>query len=137
MNRYRVLVVDDEPGVRRILERSLRGHHYDVVSVADPDSAYQMLGETSFDVVLLDLRLPQISGDAFFLAIIRQWPRLLGRVILMSGDPPPPQPDWPIELAGCPVLHKPFNLDALVTIVSRVLADLEPDSDIREGNGNP
>ncbi|HKG33689.1 MAG TPA: response regulator, partial [Gemmatimonadales bacterium] len=100
MNRYRVLAVDDEPGMRRILERALRGHHYDVVSVADPDSAYHMLGETNFDLILLDLRLPQISGDAFFLAIVRQWPRLLGRVILMSGDPLPPQPDWPIELAG-------------------------------------
>ncbi len=137
MNQYRVLIIDDEPGVRRTLERALRGHHYEVVSVGDPNSAYQVLGETSFDVVLLDLRLPQISGDAFFLAIIRQWPRLLGRVILMSGDPLPPQPDWPVELAGCPVLHKPFSLDTLMTTVSAVLADFEPDSDIREGNGNP
>ena len=137
MTCYRVLIVDDEPGLRRTLERALRGHHYDVVSVGDPNSAYQMLGETSFDVVLLDLRLPQISGDTFFLAITRKWPRLLGRVILMSGDPLPPHPDWPIELAGCPVLHKPFSLDTLRTTVSAVLADLEPDSGIREGNGNP
>jgi len=136
VNRYRVLIVDDEPALRRTLERALRGHHYEVVSVGDPNSAYQVLGETSFDVVLLDLRLPQISGDAFFLAITRQWPRLLGRVILMSGDPLPPQPDWPIELAGCPVLHKPFSLGTLMTTVSGVLAEFEPDSDIREGNGN-
>jgi len=95
VNRHRVLIIDDEPGVRRTLERALRGHHYEVVSVGDTNSAYQVLGETSFDVVLLDLRLPQISGDAFFLAIVRQWPRLLGRVILMSGDPLPPSPDWP------------------------------------------
>jgi DNA-binding response OmpR family regulator len=136
VNRYRVLIVDDEPALRRTLERALRGHHYEVVSVGDPNSAYQVLGETSFDIVLLDLRLPQISGDAFFLAITRQWPRLLGRVILMSGDPLPPQPDWPIELAGCPVLHKPFSLGTLMTTVSGVLAEFEPDSDIREGNGN-
>jgi DNA-binding NtrC family response regulator len=137
VNRYRILIIDDEPGVRRTLERALRGNHYEVVSAGDPNSAYQVLGETSFDVVLLDLRLPQISGDAFFLAIIRQWPRLLGRVILMSGDPLPPRPDWPVELAGCAVLHKPFSLDTLMTTVSAVLADFEPDSDIREGNGNP
>lgn len=136
MNRYRVLIVDDEPAVRRTLERALRGH-YEVVSAGDPNSAYQVLGDSTFDVVLLDLRLPQISGDAFFLAITRQWPRLLGRVILMSGDPLPLEPDWPIELAGCPVLHKPFSLATLMTTVSGVLADFEPDSDIREGNGNP
>jgi DNA-binding NtrC family response regulator len=137
MSGYRVLIVDDEPGLRRTLERALRGHKYEVVSVADPNSAYQILGETNFDLVLLDLRLPQMAGDTFFLAIVRRWPRLLGRVILMSGDLLPPQPDWPIELAGCPVLHKPFSLDTLLSTVGQVLADLEPDSDIREGNRNP
>ena len=137
MKGPRVLVVDDEPALRRTLERALRGHDYEVVSVADPNSAYQMLGESSFDLVLLDLRLPQMAGDTFFLAIVRRWPRLLGRVILMSGDLLPPQPDWPIELAGCPVLHKPFSLDTLMTAVGRVLAEAEPDSDILEGNGNP
>jgi len=137
VSRYRVLIIDDEPGVRRTLERALRGHHFEVVSVGDPNSAYQVLGETSFDLVLLDLRLPQISGDAFFLAIVRQWPRLLGRVILMSGDPLSPSPDWPVELAGCAVLQKPFSLNTLITTVSAVLAHVEADSDIREGNGNP
>jgi two-component system alkaline phosphatase synthesis response regulator PhoP len=131
------LVVDDEPGLRRTLERALRGQQYEVVSVADPNSAYQMLGDSTYDLVLLDLRLPQMAGDTFFLAVVRRWPRLLGRVVLMSGDALQPQPDWPVELAACPILHKPFSLDTLLTTVSQVLADLESDSDIREGNGNP
>jgi DNA-binding response OmpR family regulator len=134
---YRVLVVDDEPALRRTLERALRGQHYEVTSAGDPTSAYQMLGDTSFDLVLLDLRLPQMAGDTFFLAITRRWPRLLGRVVLMSGDPIPPQPDWPVELAGCPVLHKPFSLDTLITTVGQVLRDAESEPDILEGNGNP
>ena len=120
MNRYRVLIVDDEPGLRRTLERALRGHDYEVVSVGDPNSAYQVLGETHFDAVLLDLRLPQISWKNNFLPghhfeAGRRWP---GRVILMTGDLLPRQPDWPIELAGCPVLNKPFSLDTLTATVS-------------------
>ena len=137
MSNYRILVVDDEPGLRRTLERALRSHNYEVVSVGDPNSAYEVLAESSFDLVLLDLRLPQMDGDTFFLAIVRRWPRLLGRVILMSGDPLPPQPDWPVELAGCPVLHKPFSLDTLLNTVGQVLSGLEPNSNIREGNGKP
>ena len=137
MNRARVLVVDDEPGLRRTLERALRAQRYEVVSVADPNSAYQMLGESTYDLVLLDLRLPQMAGDTFFLAIVRRWPRLRGRVILMSGDAVQPQPDWPVELAACPILQKPFSLDTLLTTVGQVLADLESDSDVREGNGTP
>ena len=133
---YRILIVDDEPGLRRTLERALRGHRYEVVSVADPHSAYQMLDESTFDLVMLDLRLPQMAGDTFFLAIVRRWPRLVGRVILMSGDPLVEQPEWPAELASCPVLPKPFSLDTLIKTVDAVLAAVEPKSDLRKGNGN-
>lgn len=135
----RILVVDDEPALRRTLERALKTHGYDVLSVADPNSAYQILGESTFDLMLLDLRLPQMAGDTLFLAIVRRWPRMLGRVILMSGDPLPPQPDWPTELAACAVLHKPFSLDDLMRTVREVLAsaDSKTNPNFREGNGNP
>jgi DNA-binding response OmpR family regulator len=132
----RILIVDDEPALRRTLERALTGQGHEVVSVGDPHSAYQLLGESTFDLVLLDLRLPQMAGDTLLLAIVRRWPRLLGRVILMSGDPWGDQPDQPAELAGSPVLHKPFSLATLISTVGTVLAAAEPESDFLEGNGN-
>ncbi|MGZ8397897.1 MAG: response regulator [Gemmatimonadales bacterium] len=132
----RILVVDDEPSLRRTLERALTNFDYQVVAVADPHSAYLALDESRFDLVLLDLRLPQMAGDTFFLAIIRRWPRLLGRVILMSGDPPSAQLDWPAELVACPILSKPFTLDSLVQLVGQVVAQAETRSDLREGNGH-
>ena len=131
----RILIVDDEPSMRRTLERALTNFHYQVVSVADPHSAYMMLDESRFDLVLLDLRLPQMAGDTFFLAIVRRWPRLLGRVILMSGDASE-HPDWPAELVECPILSKPFTLDSLVKLVGQVLALAESQSDLRKGNGH-
>jgi DNA-binding response OmpR family regulator len=132
----RILIVDDEPALRRTLERALTGHHYEVVAAADPNSAYQILSEMTFDLLLLDLRLPQIGGDTLFLAIIRQWPRLRDRVILMSGDPWPEQTDWPKELVSCPVLAKPFTLDTLTKTVRAVLAAAESNTDLLEGNGH-
>ncbi|HEU4682683.1 MAG TPA: response regulator, partial [Gemmatimonadales bacterium] len=65
----RILIVDDEPSLLRTLHRALTSHQYHVVTVADPNSAYQMLDESSFDLVLLDLRLPHMAGATFFLAI--------------------------------------------------------------------
>ena len=132
----RILIVDDEPALRRTLERALTGHHYDVVAVADPHSAYHMLSEGTFDLVLLDLRLPQIGGDALYLALIRQWPRLRDRVILMSGDPWSEQMDWPQELVSCPLLAKPFSLETLAKTVGAVLAAADAHSDLLEGNGH-
>jgi DNA-binding response OmpR family regulator len=132
----RILIVDDEPALRRTLERALSSSHYEAVAVADPNSAYQVLSETTFDLILLDLRLPQISGDALYLALIRQWPRLRDRVILMSGDPWSEQVDWPEELISCPVLAKPFSLETLAKTVAAVLAAANSRTDLLEGNGH-
>jgi DNA-binding NtrC family response regulator len=132
----RILIVDDEPGLRRTLERALTSQQYDVVAVADPNSAYQMLSETTFDLVLLDLRLPQIGGDTLYLAIIRHWPRLRDRVILMSGDPWSERSQWPQELLSCPILAKPFSLETLTQTVSAVLAAANTQTDLLEGNGH-
>jgi DNA-binding response OmpR family regulator len=132
----RILVIDDEPALRRTLERALTPHGYSVVCVADPNSAYQVLGETSFDLVLLDLRLPQMPGDTLFLAIVRRWPQLNGRIILMSGDPWSVQKDWPEELTRCPMLPKPFSLETLVKTVGAVLAAADTHPDLFEGNGH-
>ena len=131
----RILIVDDEPALRRTLERALTNHGYSVVSVADPNSAYQVLGESNFDLVLLDLRLPQISGDTLLLAIVRRWPQLVGRTILMSGDPWPEE-DRPEALAGCPILAKPFSLEMLVKTVGAVIAAADTQPDLLEGNGH-
>jgi two-component system, NtrC family, nitrogen regulation response regulator NtrX len=132
----RILIVDDDPSLRRTLDRALTSHKYEVVAAADPHSAYQMLDESTFDLVLLDLRLPQMPGAAFFLAIVRHWPRLQGRVILMSGDPWAELIDAPPELAGCPVLPKPFSLETLLKLVRTVLAAAETPPNLLQGNGN-
>ncbi len=94
-----------------------------------------MLGESSFDLVLLDLRLPQMAGETFFLAIVRRWPRLLGRVILMSGAPPDEHAEWPPELSSCPILSKPFSLEGLGELVAGVLSKADGDSELLKGNG--
>ena len=59
----RILVVDDEPGLRRTLERALRNLDYEVVSVGDPHLVYEMLDAADYDMVMLDIHLPQMSGD--------------------------------------------------------------------------
>ena len=78
----RILVVDDEPALRRTLERALRNLDYEVVSVGDPHLAYELLDAADYDLVMLDIHLPQMSGDTLAIALLRRWPRLAG------PDPP-------------------------------------------------
>ena len=129
----RVLIVDDEPALRRTLERALRGIGCDVVTAGDAHLAYGVLDDTDVDLVLLDLHLPTMAGDTFFVALTRRWPRLTDRVVLMTGDTYPDQDHWPVELRRCPMLLKPFTLDMLRTTV---LAALERPSENERRTGN-
>jgi CheY-like chemotaxis protein len=116
-----VLIVDDEAALRRTLERVLRGMGYDVVSAADAQLAYEVLHETDVDLVLLDLHMPQMSGDTFFVALSRRWPRLADRIVLMTGDTFAETDHWPHELRVRPLLLKPFTLETLRVILATTL----------------
>ena len=135
MNGRRILVVDDEPSLRKTLERALRSVGYEVVTVGDPMLAYELLDAGDFDLVLLDINLPQMSGDALFLALVRRWPELAGRVILMSGDPWAIHHDWPPDLVRCQLLTKPFTLDILNRSVAAALAAADQAAPRRKQNG--
>jgi DNA-binding response OmpR family regulator len=128
----RILVVDDEPALRRTLERALRAMGCEVVTAGDAHLAYELLHETDVDLVLLDIHLPQMSGDTFFLALTRRWPRLADRIILMTGDTFADDSHWPPELRRSPLLLKPFTLDVLERTVFAALRGPEGQ---RAGNG--
>jgi DNA-binding response OmpR family regulator len=132
--RARILVVDDEPALRRTLERALGAMGYDVVSVGDPLLVYELLDAADYDLVILDIHLPQLSGDTLAIALLRRWPRLAGRLLLMTGDPWALRADWPDELRRCAMLMKPFTLDGLATVVRGALAAPAPQAQ-RKSNG--
>jgi two-component system response regulator MprA len=58
----RVLVVDDEPAVRRALERALRLEHYEVSLAADGEEALDALASEPADAVILDVAMPRLDG---------------------------------------------------------------------------
>ncbi len=105
-----VLVVDDEPPLRRVLERSLVRTGYRVISTASGEEAYAILESEPVDAALLDIRLPTMSGLALYVAITRRWPGLTNRIAVMTGDADAQEVRAWIEEHRCTVLSKPFNL---------------------------
>ena len=132
---YRVLIVDDEPAVRRALERALRHFGYEAVSAGGGDSAYEILAHDRFDAILLDIRMPLMSGDTLFLAIVRRWPELRDRIILMSGDADNASRGWSEELKSRPLLNKPFDFETLHQTIRAVLPAESAQSRPKLGNG--
>jgi len=62
MEHRRILVVDDEPQITRVLRRSLTSHRYDVRVAADGDAALELFQDWSPDLVITDLSMPNMSG---------------------------------------------------------------------------
>lgn len=117
-----VLIVDDEAGLRRVLERFLERHGYRVLSAGTAESAYEVLASEQADALLLDIHLPSMSGLALYLAIIHRWPQLEGRIAIMTGDAEAEEVRTWLEHHHCTVLRKPFNLQQVADWVAAVLS---------------
>src|SRR5229473_7826151 len=82
---HTILIVDDDAVLRSSLESVLGSLGYRVLSTGSPDAAYQLLATESAIAVLLDVRLPTMSGLSLYLAMTHRWPQLQGRVALMTA----------------------------------------------------
>jgi two-component system nitrogen regulation response regulator NtrX len=78
-----VLIVDDEPNIRRMLAALLREEGYTITEAGDGKQALQLMADIDADVVLLDLMLPGVTGLELLDAIHAKWP--LAPIIMMSG----------------------------------------------------
>lgn len=116
-----VLIVDDEAGLRRVLERILTRHGYRVLTASSAEAAYELLVSEEADALLLDIHLPTMSGLALYLAIIHRWPNLEGRIAIMTGDAEADEVRTWLEHHRCTVIRKPFNLDQVTEWVAAVL----------------
>ena len=61
-DKQRILIVDDEPQITRVLRRSLATHGYDIRSAADGESALETFGDWPPDLVVTDLSMPNMDG---------------------------------------------------------------------------
>jgi DNA-binding NtrC family response regulator len=120
-NAPTILVVDDEAGLRRVLERILTRHGYRVLTAGSAETAYELLTSESADALLLDIHLPTMSGLALYLAIIHRWPALEGRIAIMTGDAEAEEVRTWLEHHRCTVIRKPFNLDQVTEWVAAVI----------------
>ena len=85
LDALRVLLVDDEPFIRRAVRRQLLKAGYEVTDVETGMAARDVLLEQSFDLVITDYRMPEWSGGDLIRWIRPRWPSL--PIVLFSGYP--------------------------------------------------
>jgi two-component system response regulator HydG len=103
----RVLVVDDEPTLLRALEALLRKKGYDVIGLDSPIAATQKLAVEDFDVALLDIKMPQLSGLELLNAVKHRRPEI--EVIMMTGHATVETALQAVKSGAYDYLTKPFD----------------------------
>jgi two-component system NtrC family sensor kinase len=117
----RVLVVDDEPHILDFMRATLAawGHQVDV-STDGHDALTRALGG-GYDVIITDVRMPNVGGRELYERLRNEAPAVAARVVFTTGDTVRDDTMAFLERSGRPILHKPFKLAELRQALARAL----------------
>jgi PAS domain S-box-containing protein len=112
-----ILVVDDEPAIRSAIMRYFGGLGHTVDAAGTGAEAHALLESRRYDALLLDLRMPDTSGDAIYRELLECDPVHAARVIFLTGDVQSDSTRQFIEQSGRASVTKPFTFDELTRVV--------------------
>ncbi len=119
----RILVVEDEPEICNVCRRVLTMEGYEVDIAVNGRVAQDMIEEKQYDLCLLDVRTPKMSGTELYQWLQKKYPQLTSRVIFTTGSVMGGDTITFVEQTGRPFLPKPFTPNELKAIVQELLKD--------------
>ena len=128
----RVLIVDDEDIVCQVLAQSLAPLGLSLTTVHTAEEAIHQLRDHVFDVVLLDIGLPDKSG----FEVLKNSRHSRARFIILTGDPTPDKAVDAIRNRAFDYIGKPFDADTLISSVTRAL-DSDENTEIEIYSAKP
>jgi len=122
----RVLVVDDEPVIRDLLQVVLGSAGYQVVCLESGRQALKRLREEPFDALVCDQGLADLDGISLHRSLVQEGHPLASRMIFMTGDLTDEAVERFLQETGLPALRKPFELSRLEELLEELTACPEP-----------
>jgi CheY-like chemotaxis protein len=123
VRQARILVVDDEPGIAEVLAEVLQLDGHVVEIVGNGEAALEKLAARRYELILSDVRMPDLDGPALYHAVKRRYPDLLRQFIFLTGDIMSPETSQFLAQTAVPCLSKPFTLEMVREVVQRVLTE--------------
>ncbi|MCU0617896.1 MAG: response regulator [Gemmatimonadaceae bacterium] len=122
MDSRRVLLVDDEAGIRLALRKWFERNGWSVDEAGDGDSAVSFLAaqHAGYGLVICDVHLPDTNGVAIATRVEADWPELLTRFVFSTGDHVEFTPAQKTLRERTHILLKPFDFADLRTLVQMV-----------------
>jgi len=125
-NKDRVLVVDDQEEIRRIISRLISFLGYEVVTAGNGREGLQLFSLSPFDLVITDLDMPVVDGLTFAYSIKERSPHT--PVVMITGNGWEASQGGPVDL----VMHKPFSLADLENAIQMFLNNGNSGPEIEE-----
>jgi diguanylate cyclase (GGDEF)-like protein/PAS domain S-box-containing protein len=126
----RLLLVDDEPRILSSLCELLQGLNYHLTTAACGKDAIEQLSKRTFDLILLDLRMPDIDGQKIMDFIIDH--RIDATVIVQSGDTGINSAAESLKRGAYAYLRKPYRMEELLSTIANALQKRRPAAANRE-----
>jgi two-component system nitrogen regulation response regulator GlnG len=120
MSDERILIADDEDGLRWVLEKGFRGAGYQVTAVKDGAAALREAEAQPFDMILLDIRMPGIDGLTLLKQVRERRPD--AQVVIMTAHGTMETAVQAMQDGAYDYLAKPFDLDEALLLAERALS---------------
>ena len=121
--KFNVLVVDDEKNIREGLQKALELDGHNVYLAADGLEGWQTIENEEIDLVITDLRMPEMSGEELLRRVVESYPTV--QVIILTGHGTIETAVQAMRDGAFDFLTKPVNLDRLSLLVKRALSTRE------------
>jgi two-component system response regulator AtoC len=117
-----ILLVDDEAKIRNALAQALREEGHEVVSIGSPREAQRLLARGSFDVLLVDNLMPELTGLDLIRELVANAPvSERPQILLMTAHATVESAIEAMKLGALDYLQKPFEIDELLVVVNRAI----------------
>jgi two-component system NtrC family sensor kinase len=120
-----VLIVDDEAEIRETLAEILSGAQHNVATAGSGREALERMAAERYDVILTDIRMPDLDGHTLYREIERRWPEQAKRVVFVTGDSLASTLHEFAAECGRPVIEKPFVPKDVRRVVAETAMDRE------------
>jgi DNA-binding response OmpR family regulator len=122
MTTRRALVIEDDPVTARLEENLLRQDDYAVDRVADGNAAIERLGAEKYDVVVLDVGLPDVDGYEVARQLRTAGPNQKTPLVVITGSTAPDARRRGFEVGAAVFIAKPFTAEQFRALVATVVA---------------
>ena len=117
----KILIVDDETKILKLLSRYFSRHGHDVRTTTEPREALRLVQAERYDVLVLDHRMPELTGLELFKRVLRLHEGATPEIILMTAHATVEKAVETMKLGAVDYIQKPFDFDSMKEAIRKAL----------------